>query len=543
MSNSLWNVFKVTPALVSASLLMSNSAFAIDNNTNELLNQVNTYSQEMGGDSLNQVNSVDQLRDVSPGDWAYDALKSLVENYNCIAGYPNGTYRGNRSLSRYEFAAGLNACLESIQRLIASNQSVVQNDLDTIKKLVEQFQAELTALGSRVDNLEGRTKFLEDHQFSTTTKLRGEVIFAAVGAFGNERANDSLGQGPEIDENITLNYRTRLNFDTSFMGKDRLRVRLQAANFTSLDNATGTVMSRLGFDQNTSNNVQIDDLHYRFPLGKQTTVFVGTNSLDLDNVFDVVNPYFESSGTGALSRFGRRNPLVYRGSEGAGAGFKYKFNDTFNLSATYLADGGTASDPSPERGLFDGAYSAGAQLGFTPNKNLSLALTYVHSYQPSDRVNLTGSTGSVKGRRPFGTIDTSSDRFGFQANYSLSSKFNIGAWVGYAMASDNRDTGADLQAEYLTWAVSLAFPDLGKEGNVGGIIVGMPPKLIEYSENDVNIPSREDPDTTIHIEALYKYKVSDNIMITPGVIVLLNPNHNENNDTIYVGTIRTTFSF
>jgi hypothetical protein len=58
---------------------------------------------------MGQVTSVTQLSDVQPTDWAYEALRSLVERYGCIAGYPGGTFRGNRSMSRYEFAAGLNA--------------------------------------------------------------------------------------------------------------------------------------------------------------------------------------------------------------------------------------------------------------------------------------------------------------------------------------------------------------------------------------------------------------------------------------------------
>src|ERR671932_971781 len=45
-------------------------------------------------DSMSQVTNVTQLRDVSPGDWAFEALRSLVERYGCIAGYPDGTYRG-----------------------------------------------------------------------------------------------------------------------------------------------------------------------------------------------------------------------------------------------------------------------------------------------------------------------------------------------------------------------------------------------------------------------------------------------------------------
>jgi len=78
---------------------------------------------------MSQITNVSQLRDVFPGDWAYEALRSalrssaslsLVERYGCIAGYPDGTFRGNRATSRYEFAAGLNACLQQIERLIAN---------------------------------------------------------------------------------------------------------------------------------------------------------------------------------------------------------------------------------------------------------------------------------------------------------------------------------------------------------------------------------------------------------------------------------------
>ncbi len=53
-------------------------------------------------DPMSQVTNVTQLRDVSPGDWAFEALRSLVERYGCIPGYPDGTYRGNRAMSRYQ---------------------------------------------------------------------------------------------------------------------------------------------------------------------------------------------------------------------------------------------------------------------------------------------------------------------------------------------------------------------------------------------------------------------------------------------------------
>jgi hypothetical protein len=70
-----------------------------------------------------QVTSVSQLSDIKPTDWAFQSLQSLIERYGCIAGYPDKTYRGNRALTRYEFAAGLNSCLDRIQELITSATS------------------------------------------------------------------------------------------------------------------------------------------------------------------------------------------------------------------------------------------------------------------------------------------------------------------------------------------------------------------------------------------------------------------------------------
>ncbi|HEY9653763.1 MAG TPA: iron uptake porin, partial [Coleofasciculaceae cyanobacterium] len=156
------------------------------------LEQINFYStgEQVNDtdDPMQQVTNVSQLRDVLPGDWAYEALRSLVERFGCIAGYPDGTFRGNRATSRYEFAAGLNACLNQIERLIAGGTQVTREEFETLQRLVQEFQTELTTLGTRLDNLEGRVAFLEDHQFSTTVKLTGSVDFGLIDAWGDNRA-------------------------------------------------------------------------------------------------------------------------------------------------------------------------------------------------------------------------------------------------------------------------------------------------------------------------------------------------------------------
>ena len=161
------------PNLNKADSTLAQQVPAADNtgaDSTKVLEQIQLYSGDNNGESstdaaMEQVTNVTQLRDVSPGDWAFEALRSLVERYGCIAGYPDGTYRGNRAMSRYEFAAGLNACLQQVERLIASSTAdfVTRGDLETLQRLVQEFQTELTTLGTRVDALDGRVAFLEDH--------------------------------------------------------------------------------------------------------------------------------------------------------------------------------------------------------------------------------------------------------------------------------------------------------------------------------------------------------------------------------------------
>ncbi len=103
-----------SPLMAEAQVASADNGSPKVNDTNQLFEQLNKYNQENGGNSFGQVTNVNQLRDVSPADWAYEALRSLVDRYGCIVGYPDQTYRGGKALSRWEFAAGLNACLNKI---------------------------------------------------------------------------------------------------------------------------------------------------------------------------------------------------------------------------------------------------------------------------------------------------------------------------------------------------------------------------------------------------------------------------------------------
>ncbi|MFM2432136.1 MAG: hypothetical protein RLZZ511_3350 [Cyanobacteriota bacterium] len=543
-----------------------------------------------------QVTSVSQLTDVKPTDWAFQALQSLVERYGCIAGYPDRTFRGNRALTRYEFAAGLNACLEKVNELIASatDNLAKKEDLETVQKLQEGFAVELDTLRGRVNAIEAKVEKIDKQQFSTTTKLSGEAIINVAGVLGDDRAlnsdqwrtinaaatpaarntalNNAFGAaGRNLQDNTIVSDRVRLDLRTSFTGKDLLLTRLEANNTTAFNSPiTGTNMTRLGFDAtaNLDNSVQLGKVFYRFPAGKKLNLVVDAIGGEFYDNLNTFNPLFSSGGTGAVSRFGRFSP-IYRasntgsaGNTGSGLTAIYNLSDKLTFSAGYLARRG--NDPTDKRGLFDGSYGAIAQLGFQPTKDLGVAFTYAHSYfsGANNDVAISGAYGSGFANQPFGAgagntatnptgIATSANSFGIQANYRIAPQAALSGWVNYTKAIAENGFGTNVRrgdnADIWNWSVALGFPDLGGKGNLGGIIFGQPPKVTRSSFGPTvataTSPRREDDDTSLHLELLYRYQLNDKVSITPSFITIFNPEHNSNNDTIYVGALRTTFRF
>ena len=260
--------------------------------------------------------------------------------------------------------------------------------------------------------------------------------------------------------------------------------------------------------------------------------------MNVDTIFKVYNPYLASGGTGSLSRFLRRDPLTLRGPGGAGAGVQVGLGERVGLNLLYLAS--DANDPSANgKGLFNGGYSAGAQLTFNPSDRLDLAFTYLRTYETNrdtsiglSGVNLASGTSSNNSSRPFGNDGASADRFGLQGNLRISPRINIAASGGYVSANNLTNVSSTREnAELWTWFTGISFLDVGKEGAVFSIAGGMPPR------------SQYETDTSYLVELQYRYPINRNITITPGVYAIFNPEHNSNNDTVYIGAIRTTFSF
>jgi Carbohydrate-selective porin, OprB family len=546
------------------------------------LQLTNSLTANLGAEpTAEQLNQAAEATEIKPGDWAYQTLQSLNAKYGC-----SDTPTANKTLSREEFATSLNGCVQSIEQLVARKPrravkkrrvapspvpevapqpapevvaptpvappapvdapeaAVSQQDLDRLKGLVQSFAGELQGVDSRLQAIETTTKKIQDQSFSSTTKLVGEVIIGINGYGGRNTA-----VGTNAKNATTLSDRVRLNFDTSFTGKDRLRTRLQSRNTTAFNSGvTGTNMTRLGFDGDEGNTTNVSLLQYSFPLSPQTKIIAETVGSEFNENMNTFNGELSSAGSGSISRFGRFNPVYRLSGDGASLTVNHKFSDELGLAVGYAVPGTVSSSPTVGNGLFSGSNSIISQLSFRPSEDLNLGLIYARSYS-SDGNNVTGGTGSSAANRPFGTaaapVATSANHYSLLANYKLSPNFVLSGWAGFVEA--NREAVGGGTASSSNYAVSLAFPDLGQKGNNLAFIVGIPPKL-----NARNVPAigtvaavttTGNPSTSYHLEALYRVKLSDNLAITPGLLLITNPDHNSANPTEYVGTIRTTFKF
>ncbi|HEY9811466.1 MAG TPA: iron uptake porin [Halomicronema sp.] len=523
---------------------------------------------------LPQVTSVSQLSDVQPTDWAFQALQNLVERYNCIAGYPDGTFRGNRAMTRYEFAAGLNACLERITEVLGTqpNNLATQEDLVTLQRLMEEFPKELALLRGRVDGLEVRTRQLEENQFSTTTKLTGLAVFNLTGARARYNlkaegidaftaARDPLTNQPVVrtisgaDAETTMSGVVWLNLNTSFTGKDSLFTQLAVGNGTSPANQfvsagqfnyTGSPF----FDQTSGSNVNqfvIRSLFYSFPVNDKLKLTVGPQ-LNWYIHFD--NNAFTSPVNGAGSFNSINSTFLSATKRGAGAVVEWNISPRLELRAGYLAENieflpGTRPAANPQIGFFGGTNTITAELTFKPTDRSNIRFLYQRSHLEPN------AAGQISYQPIFGVADdgfggrlsdAKSDTFGVNFDWLLSKNFGIFGRYYYASTHlepiSNRE-GGDVNAQ--TIQAGLAFPDLGKQGAMGTLSFLIPFDVLDG--RNFLVSGGGNGGTQFDIEASYYFPVTDNISVIPAVYVINNINNFDDNPTVFIGHIRSQFSF
>jgi hypothetical protein len=525
------------------------STASLDDSSALQITSVSELVEETRADSVGQVTSVSQLSDVRPTDWAFQALQSLVERYGCIAGYPNGTFRGNRSATRYEMAAALNACLDQISDRFASKA-----DLDAVKALQDEFAAELATLRGRVDGLESRVATVEAQQFSTTTKLSGKAVF--LGQYGDnatrpfqtsaDNDSDGLPDLTDIGESrasaISAVY---LSFNTSFSGDDLLETTLffgsGGQDFFSQaqigDTTAGAGLSGdrqfLNPSQNYFSGVGTSALLYRLAYTFKPIEDLSVTIAPLFYPTDIIDVNsFTSPFTGFSTWFFINNPLITpyatNFTGGAGGGFVYNpGGGPLSVKGAYTAVNGSSpvNTGITNGGLFGDPYQATAEVEYADTfgkVDTAVRLQYTNSSVSNIRQDALGINAEAK----FGQFGI----FG-RYGYSFANANGIVSPVPFDPVTRSR---FDAQ----TWQAGLGVSDLLIPGSQLAAAIGMP-----FINNiDSPAPGINDEEQ-INIEAFYRFPINDNISISPIFSAILNPNNSSFEPNLFQGLVRVVFSF
>ncbi len=458
-------------------------------------------------DPMAQVTSVSQLSDVKPTDWAFQALQSLVEHYGVIQGYPDGTFRGDRPLTRYEFVATLKLVMEKIAATPQTN--INSEDLRSLRRLETDYASDLADLDDRLNLVNSRLTQNQARQFSPTTKLDGQVISTVTDG---------------SNAHTTIVSRVRLNLLTSFRPEDLFYTRLEMGN--NGDDAINRFHRKGGVnllgtagllaDGGSLDYTQIDQtvklarLQYTFRPQSNLAVTIGARMAPRD--FIDSNRYANNEAVDFGSSFFTHNPLIVQSQidrpAGAGAAVTWHISQKLNLKALYIA--ADANLPN-QAGLFKDRYQDSYELEFSPNSQWALRLQYTNA-----QIN-----------------HTDINAFGVNGEYSLNSQFGFFGRFGTASYEGfNTALSKNLDLHPWTWAVGVTTRNFLVPGTSAGLAIGQP--FITGGLGNA---------TQTNFEGFANIKVSDNLSITPAVMLVNNPNNSSSAGTVWEETLRTTFSF
>lgn len=541
MSSAVWKSVSIGPMLLGSILLLTTGVMAAPKSTEVARSPVNgridnlIFNKASGATPVKiaatEPTSADDRSEtdiVKPSDWQYKSLQGLATKYGCN---PN---LNDKPVSQLEFARGLNACLNRVEPMLAQQpgglpgsvpSGVTRADLEVLQRLTQEYRAQLAEIDGRLVATDKKVAQLQANQFSTTTKLKGEAIFNVTGAVSGSNSN-----------NTVFGDRVRLLFETSFSGKDRLWTRLATGNQSGVNGqlknptAEGGQVSE-GIPFTNSNAVGVDWLAYQFPVGNANVYVPAFGGLHADYAATYGSNFEDvTGGNGALSNFAESNP-IYKigGGAGVGATFPLSERGLTGVSVGYLA-GGAQNNPRSGAGLFNGDYALLGQLNFKLGEKFDAGLTYVNSYHTgTNPIYGFGSSGALVGTglANNNTAGANANSYGAEFVYRASDTLAFNGFV----VNTNANKATIGNQNIWSYGAGLSLPNFDGKGNLIGLLVGAEP----YVGGNGTTP--------YHLEGFYKYKYSDNLSITPGLIYLTAPNQSTNNGGALIGVIRTTFTF
>ena len=214
--------------------------------------------------------------DVTPQDWAYQAVAQLASQ-GIVNGYPDGTFKGQQNITRYEMAQMVAKALVRQDRVDAEQNAI-------INRLANEFSAELNNLGVRVSTLENK---VGNFKFTGDARVRYQG--------SNDRGNDYVNvTETNVYGDVTEKTSKRSKFDY------RGRVQFEA---TVNDNTKAVVRLATGdkeFGATGNPETTLDHVYVQHNFGKYATASVGRQDLVIGNGF-AYDGIFE----GAQATFGK----------------------------------------------------------------------------------------------------------------------------------------------------------------------------------------------------------------------------------------------
>ena len=236
--------------------------------------------------------------DVTPDDWAYQAVSDLSDQ-GVVEGYPDGTFKGERNMTRYELA-------QIIARLMAREDQLNAQQKATLDKLAGEYADELANLGVRISNLEKKVGNLS---------WSGDAKMMYTDNAEKEAADTWKGR-------MRINVKGQVNQSTYAQGR-----LLTNMYFKDADKSDGTTsMDRLFVHHNFSKNTSV-------VLGRQDlTVFGG---MEYDDAFDGAKLAYNNGKFDAYAAFGQLNTGDFKDTDAAFGGAGYDFGAA-KLNAAYF---------------------------------------------------------------------------------------------------------------------------------------------------------------------------------------------------------------
>ena len=237
--------------------------------------------------------------DVTADDWAYQAVSDLSAQ-GVVEGYPDGTFKGERNMTRYELA-------QIVARLMAKEDQLNAEQQATLDKLAGEYADELANLGVRVSNLE---------------KKVGNISWAG-------------------DAKMMYTNNAEKAAKDTYKGRIRLNVKGQVNDSTFVKGRIVTNMWFKDADADKDGKTEMDRLFVNHSFGDKTSVVLGRqdltvfSGLEYDDAFDGAKLAYNDGKVDAYAAFGQLNAGDYKETDAAFGGLGYDFG-VAKLNAAYF---------------------------------------------------------------------------------------------------------------------------------------------------------------------------------------------------------------